>query len=148
MVGSGKPILGEAIATDVGLGALLGGIIHLKLTLASHIAVVPFRAGLVRLSPDFFLLLLHLDIWLGDSLNCLHHGGRVKLGVDGSPVQSPSIQVREDSGIVVPGSLPGIRGVLSVGGEHCSQLKQVKKMLQSSYQLRLWHWGYVAIARL
>ena len=90
MVGPGVTELGEAVAADVGLGAFLGWIVNLELTFASCVTIIPLGAGglvgvlLLMVIP--LLELLFSDIsGLGDSLDCLHHGGWVKLARDARP---------------------------------------------------------------
>ena len=82
MVCSGKPIFGEAIATDMRFRALLGRVVCLKLAFPSHLAAVPLGTRRVRLGSDILFFLPQLDLHLGNGLDRLHHGCGVQLGAD------------------------------------------------------------------
>ena len=71
------------------LGALLAGVVDLKLALAGHLAAVPFGAGSLICCLLLLGILLGilglLEFRLGYCLNCLHHRGWVHLGGDAGP---------------------------------------------------------------
>lgn len=80
MVRAGVTIGGIAVRAYVGLAALLGGVVHLELTLTRLITAVPLgtRRSIISLFLDFFKLLLGIWPWYG--FYSLHHRGGVQLG--------------------------------------------------------------------
>lgn len=142
MVGLCVAELGEAVGTDVRPVTGLPWIFYLIRALPRDIAGVPPGAGWTILSflserlSLFFLLLLDL---LGNGLDGLHHAGRVHLVGDVGPGDVPMIQVTENPGIIVPGPVPGVGGVVSIGGEHGSEFQEVEEVLQTTIKLTLGH---------
>ena len=137
--GPGEAILGVAEATNMRLQALLARIVGLVLAFPSHLAAVPLGAGwlilLLRIVFSLLLLPLPLPVWLRNGLYCLHHGGWINLGGDRRPVKDAKIQVREDSSIIIPGSLPGKGAVVGVTGVSGRQLKKMEQMLEPAKKL-------------
>ena len=144
MVGLGMTKLGVAKGTNMGLQAGLARILHFIGTFPFDLAGVPLGAwwgGPVSLLPLFPLL----DIWLGDCLDGLHHPGGVHLGGYACPGKSPIVKIIENPTVVVSSSLPGIGGIVRVSGEHCSQLHEVEKMLETPHEFRSGHGGDITL---
>ena len=93
------------------------------------------------------LVLLLKDFWLGDGLDGLHHACGVHLGADAWPGKGSMVQIAKNSRIVVTSSLPGKGGVVLVGGEHGSELHEVKEVLESADELGIRHGRDLTLAR-
>ena len=85
MVGFGMTKLGVAVRTDVRPVAGLARILDLVAALSFSIARVPLGARRAIFWLLLGVVLLPLYLWLGDSLDGLHHAGGVHLGPDAGP---------------------------------------------------------------
>ena len=126
MVSPGEPELAVAEAADMRFVAFLSRIIHLILALSRDVTVVPlWTRSFIRLLLGVLVVLLLLKVGLGDGLDGLHHGCRVQFGGNGGPSQDTCVQVSENTGVVVPGPLPGIGAEVLVGGVCRCQLEEM-----------------------
>lgn len=110
----------------MGSVACLARVVNFVGTFPLDITIVPFGArwGVISFSLCR-VSYLPLLVLLRHSLDSLHHACGIHLGADAGPGGVAVVQVREDPGIVVSGSVPGIRGEVRVSGEHGGQLQEV-----------------------